>query len=439
MSEARLPKFNSPFLEKYLQMVEDTESPRLYHVWAALTGLGACLGRRVYLPFGASEVYANQYVLLVGNPATRKSTAMNNVRRLLDDSTHLRFSQDDTAGQRKGLIKSMGVEIKSEMINGVELAAKDNTFAALSLDQIASADNSESEDLNVDPKDKHTLVVTSSEFSSFIGQNNVQMLTFLLKMWDGEDYKYGTGAESITLTNPLLNILGCTTPTSISSDMPSAAGGQGFLSRLILVYGARKYKSVPRPKHPPGDKVAEIKSVFSTAFTELHGAVTETPEARSYSEELYDYVLEITDSRFAYYRERRYTHLLKLAIVMAASRGSMEIAYDDYNEAHRILRATERGMPDALGEFGLSPLAMVKQRILEFCQGLDQPVSTSILRQAFHRDAKAQDIIEAVMDLVNANQLISYENKDVNNTEILVSAKRGKDDAEDSILNLLTE
>src|SRR3546814_15677405 len=61
----------------------------------------------------------------------------------------------------------------------------------------------------------------------------------------------------------------------------------------------------------------------------------------------------MNDPRFDSYHERRYTHLIKLAMVLCALRGYTCIDKADYQEAHRILRATEKGMPDALGQFGM--------------------------------------------------------------------------------------
>src|SRR3546814_8577594 len=73
----------------------------------------------------------------------------------------------------------------------------------------------------------------------------------------------------------------------------------------------------------------------------------------------------MNDPRFDSYHERRYTHLIKLAMVLCALRGYTCIDKADYQEAHRILRATEKGMPDALGQFGMNPLAALKQGIVD--------------------------------------------------------------------------
>lgn len=436
-----LPKFNTPFLNEYLAMVEDTESPRLFHIWSAVGAMAASLGRRCYLPFGPMVIYPNHYILLVGTPGTRKSTAGSIMKRQLKASTGVRFAPQDTAGQRQGLVEAMrGGDSPKEFLGAVELAFADKSLAALTLDDIAEiSDQPESEDDElrfIAQADKHHLMVIASEFSRFIGQNNIQMLDFLTTMWDGDDYEYRIKSAEVILKNPLLNLVGATTPTSLALSMPPAAGGQGFLSRIILVYGSRKHKLVPRPGVPPLEFVDRVKSRLNTAYYEIAGAFQETEDARVFSESLYNYTLEITDPRFGYYNERRYTHLIKLAMVLAAGRGSGVIVKDDYDEAHRILRATERGMPDALGEFGMNPLAALKQNMLEYLRAnVRMPMEQ--LRSVFHREARSQEFTEVVNDLVKANQITMIQQK---GTGVMwVHAQFSMKHVEDSIMDAFAD
>jgi hypothetical protein len=434
-------KFNSQLLNDYMTMVEDTESPRLFHVWSLISGLSACLGRRCWLPFGPMTVFPNQYVALVGTPGTRKSTALGIMKRQLRKSTGVRFAPADTAGQRQGLVKAMsGVGEHKEFIDSVELAVGDDSLAGLTLQDLAHVTN-EPEEMEdevhgfVSVADKHHIMVTNTELSRFIGQNNFQMLDFLTSMWDGDDYEYQTASGMTTLKNPLINMLSCATPTSLNVALPPAAGGQGFLSRMILVYGTRKYKLVPRPPEPPQDAVDAVRAGLNRAYYEMAGAFTETPEARAYSESLYDFQLEINDPRFGYYHERRYDHLIKLTMALAASRGSMEMVKEDYEEAHRILRATERGMPDALGEFGMNPLAALKQNMLEFIRARGT-VTVEELRAVFHRDSRATDFMEAVNDLARMKQVAMTQ---LTNGSAVLMAKGGKSNSEDAMLKALLE
>lgn len=420
-------------------MVEDTESPRLFHVWSAISAIAAALGRRCYLPFGPMVIYPNIYTLLVGNPGTRKSTAGSMMKRLLKQSTGVRFAPTDTGGQRQGLVTAMlgkGEDQQKAFLEGVELTGRDDSLRALTLDEVAEISDETPEDhVPTSAADKHHLMVVMGEITSLLGQNNHGMLDFLTQMWDGDDYDYGLKSSSITLKDPLLNIHGCTTPVNIAHSMPPGAGGQGFLSRVILVYGARKYKMVPRPAAPELELVSRVKDAIQRAYYEIDGAFEETAEALAYSKTLYEYNLEISDSRFGYYNERRYTHLIKLAMCLAAARGTSLIIKEDYAEAHRILRATERGMPDALGEFGLNPLAHIKQQILENIRE-NKVIDLAVLQAQFLRDAKSQEISDIVNELVRTNQIMTHQNK---SGVVTVHARQQKDDTENTMMSLLSE
>jgi hypothetical protein len=126
-----VPAFQTEYLNEYLKMVEDTESPRIFHIWSAVFAMSAALGRRSWLPFGTFDIFPNQYVLLVGTPGTRKSTAANLSKKLLKNSTGTRFAPSDTGGQRQGLIGALfGEESQAkEFLNGAEIGARDNSIA----------------------------------------------------------------------------------------------------------------------------------------------------------------------------------------------------------------------------------------------------------------------------------------------------------------------
>jgi hypothetical protein len=172
---------------------------------------------------------------------------------------------------------------------------------------------------------------------------------------------------------------------------------------------------------------------FNRSYLECAGIFEETPDAKAYSESLYEWKLEINDPRFGYYHERRQDHLIKLAMAMAASRTSTLIVKDDYEAAHRILRATERGMPDALGEFGMNPLAALKQNMLEYIRSRGT-VKVEDLRAVFHRDSRATDFMEAVNDLAKLNQVAMAQ---LASGSAVLMARGGSHNSEDEMLKAL--
>src|SRR3546814_2125631 len=118
----------------------------------------------------------------------------------------------------------------------------------------------------VQAKDKNVLFFAASEFNKIIGQNNFSMIDFLTTMYDGDDYEYQIKAGKTTLKDPLIGLVAGTTPQSLSIALPPSAGGQGFLSRIILVYGARKHKLVPRPSVRSEEHTSELQSLMRISY-----------------------------------------------------------------------------------------------------------------------------------------------------------------------------
>jgi len=62
-------------------------------------------------------------------------------------------------------------------------------------------------------------------------------------------------------------------------------------------------------------------------------------------------------------------------------------------------------MPDALGEYGLSPLAVARQKMLEFIQHAKGPVTDTILWAMLRKDMRLLDFKNSLAELVNANKI----------------------------------
>lgn len=419
-------KLTNPFLKTYLQYVENTESPTLMHIWSAISCAAACLGRHAWLDTGIGKLYANQFVLLVGPPGTRKSKALSFSSKLVRDFTGTRFAPDDTGGQRQGLITSMsGVYTRKEeddFLNDAMMIDIENAF----LQKPTGMDKS--------LEDLHTLYATASEFGTMMGQTNLEFARFLIKVWDGESYEYQLKNELVSIPDGLLNILGGTTPKDLAAVLPQEAIGQGLLSRFILVYSPSKRKSVPRPtlKRNLEEKIAKV---YNNLYMNMHGAFTETPEAYAYSDQLYlqyDKHPRFADTRFTYYSERRQSHLAKLAMCLAAVRFSFKIELQDIQEAEHILRLTEETMPDALGEFGLSKLSDAKQKLLEFLNSAKSPITKDLLYAAIQKQVTHVEYHTILQELLQTGSIIEMQ---VEGREVIM-AKAFDDDIIKSLINV---
>lgn len=426
------------FLESYLQYVQNTESPRLLHIWAALSAVSACLGRRAWFESGR-PIWPNMYVVFSGLPGGRKSSAIDFALDLLKKATTIRFAPDDTGGQRQGLIKAMtnmggekgDKEEFEQIMKDLEIASDPQSLAEM---------NGHGHELvkrlkkvTFDIRDPHTMYIASGELKSFIGENNSQMLTFLLRMWDGGSYKYELRNVEYEIEDGLLGILGATTPSELALMIPASAMGSGFTSRIIFVYAGQRTRHIPRWSL---DRSVEpfLVRVFEELFNNVSGGFRETDEAAKAYDEIYMRGITIKDPRFLSYVERRHTHLQKTALCLAASRGSNTIGVEDIYLADQLLMMTEETMPDALGEYGLNKSSVAKQKLIEYINSIEVPIPISNLYALMSRDMTRIEFENTITELNNGRKATVIVIKEMGQCIIGVTdtqARRAKKEMED--------
>ena len=401
-----------PSVRMYLDYVEKTESPRLFHVWSFLSGISAAMGRRCWLPMGTGEVWPNMYVILTGPPAVRKSTAFKIVCRILRQNTTVKFAPDDTSGQRQGLIAAMmndgdGEKDSDKKIMDAlakEFAAGSKKESNTNLGDLSGA-LADLGNIRVDTRDPRTMLIAASELNSILGEGNTALLTFLQKMWDGDPYKYQLKNTNIELKDALLGIISATTPSQLALAMPPEAVGQGFTSRAIFVYADKKYaRRIARPELR-ADLEGKIAERFAQVSEQFDGPFIEETPAAVLLDKLYERGVSLQDPRFVHYADRRHTHLQKLAMSLAASRGDMCIRLVDVNFADQLLLYTEQFMPDALGEYGMNKLSASKQRLIEYLASSTEAIPMSALYGLMARDMSQMDFKNTINELHHAKKL----------------------------------
>jgi hypothetical protein len=259
--------------------------------------------------------------------------------------------------------------------------------------------------IHFDTRDPRTMFVAASELNSILGEGNTALLTFLQKMWDGDPYEYTLKATTHLLKDALLGLIGATTPGQIALALPAEAIGQGFTSRAIFVFADKKHtRKIARPslnkelENDIGEIYRRISSDFDGPFIEHAGAARKM-------DELYERGIVIKDPRFVHYADRRHTHLQKLSMALAASRGKQEILEEDIAFADQLLLFTEDFMPEALGEYGMNKLGAAKQRLMDMVRNATDPIPTNALYGMLSRDMSRLDFQAAIAELHNAKKL----------------------------------
>ena len=348
------------FFAEYFKYVGQSEAPAIYHRWCALSTLSSTIGREVSLPFGHKPMYPNQYILLMGAPGARKSSAIGIARELLSKSGYKTFAKDRSSKER----------FFSDMVKKLDIDGEDSDLEALVLDAPSE------------------MTISNGEFLDFIGQGDMAFLTALTNLWDNLPvYEHPKmHGKDVVIYKPTLNILGGATVKGLGIAIPCEALGTGILSRLIMIHSEPTGKKIAFPASIAEGASDQIVETLMRIRTDIRGELDRTKEASTLLEKMYVNSPGIEDARFADYMGRRFTHLLKLAMLITISECRTTITTEDALKANTILHSAEIRMPKALGEFGKSKFSDVTNAIMDALHQTHKPYTHAELWKLISKD-----------------------------------------------------
>lgn len=369
------------FIKSYLDYVGESEVPTTFHRWSALAGIGAILERNIYVPHGHSNMYPNQYMMLIGTSGTRKTSAISIMRSLLIKAGYTTIAAERTS-KEKFLMDLSGEEDGAS----VDDILSKNLFG----DTIES--------------DIRPMSILADEANDFFGIGNMEFLSILGRLWDwnGPPYtnRIKTG-KSVSIPNPTVSILSGNTPTSFAQAFPPEIVGQGFFSRLLLVYGEPNGVKITFPRRAEESETRKIVGMLQEIKRYYSGELTYVDGADTTIDKIYKSNTNMTgDTRFDSFHQRRLSHLLKLCTVVAASKLSKVITPNIVIEANTYLSYAESLMPKALGEFGKSRNSDVVHKVLAVIESHGTGIRLKELMKAVSVDLdKPSDLGEILRKL----------------------------------------
>lgn len=384
---------DNDFLSSYISYCGRTEVPAVFNRWAAIAGLGAFLGRQYHLDHGHFHIQPNIYCMLIGSAGTRKGTAIKLMKKLLEQTGYKSFAAERTS-KEKFLLDLAGEGDDHELLSPQEL-----------LEQNLFGDSA---------KPDCEMFVAIDEFNDFIGNGNIEFISMLGNMWDYSGlYKnrIKTG-KSVEINNPTISIIGGNTPTGFSLAFPTDILGQGFFSRLLLIYADRTDRRITFPPPPSAEATATILEQLARIKQSSTGVARITSGAESLLDRIYRSTPGLDDVRFESYSNRRFTHLLKLCILASASRAASELTDHDVRYANTMLTYAERGMPRALGEFGKAKHSDVSHKIIQLADSTHQILTFKAIWKHVSNDLeKMSDLGVLLQNLVAAEKLQQIGNQ----------------------------
>jgi hypothetical protein len=138
------------------------------------------------------------------------------------------------------------------------------------------------------------------------------------------------------------------------------------------------------------------------------GLVTLEPAAASLLEKIYTTFQGFEDVRFESYFTRRFTHLLKLCLICAASRVSRVVQEQDVIMANTILTHTEYLMPKALGEFGKAKDSDIIHKVMQLLEGATKPLTLQELHALTIQDTGKQSVLTDILSSLRAAEKVQF-------------------------------
>ena len=390
-------KYGSDIFANYLLYTKDTEPPVIYHRWCYLTSLGATIGRKAHIDLGVvGRVFPTMFIMLLGEPAARKSTAIKIAKRTLGSSGYDKFSADKTT-KEKFLLDLEGVSDElldeNEADGGQRSKGKKQTYDATTAENLWGN--------SIDEREAREVFIVADEFNEFSGTNNLDFFTTLGNLWDFDSPEQPftqrlKNSRSVSIYQPTISILAGNTPELFARCFPPEAIGSGFLSRLLLVHGERSGRRITFPPPPDAILAESITNYLRQLSTFAPGKLQLSAPAMEVLDDIYQNHNPLTDIRFKAYNNRRFTQLLKLCIILACGKFQSEVEFEDVIQANTILSHAELLMPRAMGEFGKNKNSDVVNKIMDVLDRATKPMTMKGIWTEIGGNSTLNKVVELV-------------------------------------------
>lgn len=359
------------WLDAYLVYTADSESPESFHLWTGISAVAGALRRRVFFRMPHFLSYPNMYIVLVGPPGrVKKSTSMRIGRQILSQVPGLEFTTDSVTRER--------------LIQDLSQAFKDGQSA---------------------------MTAYSSEFASLLTSSGMDMVVFLIDIYDCPpewSHKTKSGGTN-KIKAPYLNLIGATTPTWINTAMPFDTIGIGLPSRMMFIY-----EDTPRIRDPfitlsdDQIKLGEYLAKDLSAIADVQGEYFMDDDAKDIYRKWYIIKdsLKGPDPKLWGYYERKHTHLVKLAMIIAASkRDETIITAEDIQQSFDILDRTESRMHQVFAGAGKNPLNADKEEIFNALNKQQEGFTLAELLERFSYTLRKEELLEVLDTLMTIGKV----------------------------------
>lgn len=336
------------WIDGYMLYTENSEPPESFRRWTAISVIASALQRKVCVNWGTSLVfYPNLYIVLVGPSATGKGTAMNPGLDLISEIGTIKIAANATSYQ--ALIR----RLKETNLTDIDMVTGEQQYHS-------------------------SMTIYSKEFTVFLGYHNLELMAALCDWYDCDKrWSYETIArKKEEIVGVWVNLIAGTTPDLIQSSLPVDAIGSGLTSRIIFIYEEKRSKIIALPTQT--GREIEMQNFLLhdlERISMLSGSYRWTEDFASKWAD-FCYAMEgerpFYDTRFDGYTGRRRNHLMKLSMIMSASKAGHDLILteEDFDEALVLLQSAEVNMTKVFRGVGKSDTASMMHKVITFLKTL---------------------------------------------------------------------
>ena len=341
MSSKRLLKSN--WISSYAEAVAPiSQSPSQFHIWAAISMIGAIAKNNVSIDRATYTIYPNTYVVLTGPPGTGKGEALRYVYAFAERLKLINSISDRVTAEK--ILKRLadGFPGLPQIQNGGIVIAKDSSATLVSTEL--------------------QTLITSSDW----------MLALLCDLWDKNKFEYDTkNSGSAFIENMCVSLIGACVPNLIARlNKDRKDINDGFTARTIFVFADRSTKKITWPE--PLDKSQKGKKIIAdlehdlSVISHIKGSMTFSPMGRIALEQFHKKLnIDDDDSEILVnFKSRLLTHVLKTSMIFSLSeRDTLEITDRDIQNAATCLKHVELNLEKAFRAVGDSDLAEATAKV----------------------------------------------------------------------------
>ena len=326
-----------------MEYTELIPSPERFRRWTAYSIISGALERRVWTVLSGKPLYPNMLILLIGPAGVGKTFSVREARTLWA-STGL-FNIAPAAMTKAAFIDQQ--------------LAKTKTFNFGGRGYMYNA-----------------MLIAVPEFGTILPEYDQRFLSVLCDVWDcleiAEDKTRKGG--TVTVQRPHVNILAGTTPSYLGDILPESAYGQGFTSRIVMVYAGQRVIQEMFKESKKAEALYKKLSKDLSSIAGLVGNFTWEDAAKEVVEDWNrNYLLDAPKHpRLVNYNTRRVIHGIKLTMAISVARSSeLLVTLSDIKLAKSELIAVEELMPEIFKEMTTSSdateLAEVHEFLFNYC------------------------------------------------------------------------